>query len=87
MIRSVLLTLGALASAGAVLPAEPPEPAPAMAQAANAFLAALDSGNARRRACPSTPRSVSTGTSCRGSVRACPSSRCPPKSGGRHSRS
>jgi hypothetical protein len=44
MIRSVLLTLGALASAGGALPAaEAPEPAPTMAKAANSFLAALDS--------------------------------------------
>ncbi len=43
MIRSVLLALSALVSAGAVLPAEEaPEPAPTMAAAANSFLSALD---------------------------------------------
>src|SRR5882672_9385334 len=52
MIRSVLLTLGALASAGAVLPAEAPEPAPTMAQAANAFLAALDSSKRAKAGLP-----------------------------------
>ena len=52
MIRSVLLTLGALATAGAVLPAEAPEPAPTMAQAANAFLAALDSSKRAKAGLP-----------------------------------
>ena len=42
MIRTVLLTLGALAAAGGALPAAEPEPAPTMAKAADAFLAALD---------------------------------------------
>jgi hypothetical protein len=43
MIRSVLLAAGALAAAGAALSAqEAPEPAPAMAAAANSFLSALD---------------------------------------------
>jgi len=52
MIRTVVLTLGALASAGAVLPAEAPEPTPAMAQAANAFLAALDSAKRAKAGLP-----------------------------------
>jgi hypothetical protein len=53
MIRSVLLTLGALASAGAALPAaEAPEPAPTMAKAANAFLAALDSAKRAKASLP-----------------------------------
>ena len=44
MIRGVLLTLGALASAGCVIrAAEAPDPAPTMATAANSFLATLDS--------------------------------------------
>ena len=44
MIRSVLLTVGTLAYASAaVRAAEPPEPAPTMVKAANAFVAALDS--------------------------------------------
>ena len=42
MIRTVLLTLGALAATGGALPAAEPEPAPTMAKAADAFLAALD---------------------------------------------
>ena len=42
MIRTVLLTLGALAAAGGALPAAEPEPAPTMAKAADAFLATLD---------------------------------------------
>jgi hypothetical protein len=53
MIRSVLLTLGALASAGAALPAaEAPEPAPTMAKAANTFLAALDSAKRAKASLP-----------------------------------
>lgn len=52
MIRIVLLTLGALASAGAAIPAEPPEQAPAMTQAANAFLAALDSAKRAKASLP-----------------------------------
>ncbi len=53
MIRSVLLTLGALASAGTALPAaEAPEPAPTMAKAANAFLAALDSAKRAKASLP-----------------------------------
>jgi hypothetical protein len=43
MVRSVLLALGALVSAGAALSAQDaPEPGPAMAAAANSFLLALD---------------------------------------------
>ncbi len=53
MIRTALFTLGALAAVGAPLPtAEAPDPAPSMAKAANAYLAALDS---TRRAKASLP--------------------------------
>lgn len=53
MIRSLLLTLGALASAGSALPAaEAPDPAPTMAKAANAFLAALDSAKRAKTSLP-----------------------------------
>jgi hypothetical protein len=53
MIRSLLLTLGALAAAGAPLPAaEAPDPAPTMAKAANAFLATLDSAKRAKASLP-----------------------------------
>ena len=53
MIRSVLLTLGALAVAGGAPPAaETPEPAPAMAKAADAFLATLDSAKRAKASLP-----------------------------------
>ncbi len=53
MICSVVLSLGALASAGGALPAaEPPEPALTMATAAKSFLAALDSGKRAKASLP-----------------------------------
>ena len=53
MIRSVLLTLGALVAAGGALPAaDTPEPAPTMAKAADAFLATLDSAKRARASLP-----------------------------------
>ena len=53
MIRSAVLSLGALASAGGALPAaEAPEPAPTMAMAANSFLAALDPAKRARAGFP-----------------------------------
>jgi hypothetical protein len=88
MIGGVLLTLGALVAAGGALPAaDTAEPAPTMARAADAFLATLDSAKRARAASPSTPRSASTGTSCRKDREGVRSSRCPPRSGRRRSRS
>ena len=53
MICSVLLTLGALASAGAAVhAAEAPKSAPTMAKAANAFLAAMDSAKRAKASLP-----------------------------------
>jgi hypothetical protein len=53
MIRRFLLTIGALALAAAVVPEAPaPEPAPTMAKAANAFLAALDSNQRAKASLP-----------------------------------
>jgi hypothetical protein len=53
MIRSVLLILGALASAGGALPAaEATEPAPTLAKAANSFLAVLDSAKRAKAGLP-----------------------------------
>ena len=53
MIRSVLLSLGTLAIVGGALPAaETPEAAPAMAKAADAFLATLDSAKRAKASLP-----------------------------------
>ena len=52
MIRTFLLILGALASAGSAPPAEAPEPAPTMAKAATSFLAALDSDKRAKAGLP-----------------------------------
>jgi hypothetical protein len=53
MTRYALLAFGALAVAGGALPAaETPEPAPAMAKAADAFLATLDSAKRARASLP-----------------------------------